>query len=82
MSKEYVIEVDDIDLKLVESIYLEDFKTFFKIKQELIRCKDCKHYFQENKICTLYSDQLIATQRLSRLVGKNFCSYGEREEDE
>ena len=72
MTREYVIEVDDIDLNLVKEIYLEDVKAFFKINGELVKCKDCDYWVCPNtcglEVITRYEN--------------DFCSRAERKEDE
>lgn len=38
------------------------------MKQELVRCKDCKHWSYGKDICTLHDMGMMAD---------DFCSYGE-----
>ena len=41
--------------------------------QELVRCKDCKHWSYGKDLCNLHDMGMVAD---------DFCSYGERKADD
>lgn len=57
-----------------EWIYAKESDTLLKPVQELVRCKDCKHFYADaecGQACELTE---------MRVEAEDFCSYGERKE--
>lgn len=46
---------------------------------EVVRCKDCKHFYENNAICLkIYSDGNVSANAWQQRQLTDFCSYGER----
>lgn len=58
-----------------EWIYAKESDTLLKPVQELVRCKDCKHYNSETHGCK-------RNPSVEGWLREDFCSYGERIESE
>ena len=48
------------------------------VKQELIRCKDCRHYWQEYGLCAKLTDDCVCRVHVHQ---DDFCSFAERKEE-
>lgn len=58
------------------------FEVIASLQEEIVRCKDCKHYkytegFKHGRYEAGYGCEL----GLRRVTADDFCSYGERSED-
>lgn len=61
-----------------EWIYAKESDTLLKPVQELVRCKDCKHYSGERyKVCWYFSSFGPPID----MAENYFCSFGERKEN-
>ena len=55
----------------------ELFKNFVYV----VRCKDCKYYMQSNEKCELIDTRLHFYETDKVWTGDDFCSWGERIND-
>lgn len=50
---------------------------------ELVRCKDCIHWYDRDEVCLkIYSDGGVHSLAWQERKPDDFCSYGERREDD
>jgi hypothetical protein len=48
----------------------------------VVRCKDCKHWYDEEEVCLkIYSDGSVSPYAWQTREPNDFCSYGERKEE-
>lgn len=50
----------------------------------VVRCKDCKHYNEEDEFCIRWADMFAYCdwEDTKRVYPDGFCSFGERRDDE
>ena len=49
----------------------------------VVRCKDCKHWYETEGVCLkIYSDGAVSPYAWQDRNPDDFCSYGERENNE
>lgn len=70
---EYIVKVDDeSDESIIEFLGCKPIKTI----SALVRCRDCKHYDEEHKVCCVYVSFRLAKDE------DEYCSDGEMREEE
>ena len=58
-----------------------DFQTEDAV--EVIRCKDCKHWYEQEGVCLkIYSDGAVSPYAWQYRNSDDFCSCGERKDNE
>ena len=49
----------------------------------VVRCKDCVHWYDREEVCLkIYSDGAVSPYAWQYRKPTDFCSYGERREDD
>ena len=49
---------------------------------EVVRCKDCIHWYEPDEVCLkIYSDGCVSQYAWQNRNPDDFCSYGERKEN-
>ena len=52
-------------------------------EKELVRCKDCIHWYEPDGVCLkIYSDGAVSPYAWQYRNEDDFCSYGERKDNE
>lgn len=74
-----------IDGAMIPNLFTKEFlKARVRIEPaadvvEAVRCKDCKHYYENDAICLkIYSDGNVSANAWQERKPDDFCSYGEK----
>lgn len=56
---------------------------YLKRDAEIVRCKDCVHWYDREEVCLkIYSDGTVSPYAWQFRKPDDFCSYGERKDDQ
>lgn len=74
VDKDELVRALQYDREQYEKGYRDGYRT---AKEEIVRCKDCKHWWKKNEVCThpKCCDSFLA---VVEAPPEHFCGYGER----